>query len=483
MGYIQAEPLNEGKDHFRTKQKLINLLRSVNTLDVVVPCSSSWSASSKPYPYMISGSLTSDRGRGGGMFWRCRNEHVVLGWAKGWERVESEVNIPGVGRLDIGLIFPNSNYEEYEDQHALTAEAEKKRIRDERKLHHVFLANPYYREWYSSLCKWKETAVDSVLTYPGSLSIEDRRVIHLMAEVLQLGHSSEDFPSQFSEKGIQRITVFKQPASEPRPHQNELKGLVAVEVFSTSEVTPLKKKRLSKANIPWIELSTLPHNLAPKIPIRVMSIAGHPTAKREENVPGQRNRDDAKKVPHEWRWVCPDCTEKIQDRLVFSRVGAVVDWYMKPSTPRALRGKQTRRVFSILEDNSRSGFFLTEGGFDVLGGRHDMFEHENHLLARASSLEALHDAYTQRLQTINRQVGSSAQAMVERVEWPGVEPSGLFDQHDQKIMGVVPTFATPSLLLPSLDRKLRPVMQWDIQKRMWQTQGHSMNDEDRKSVV
>jgi len=120
MGYIQAEPLNEGKDHFRTKQKLINLLRSVNTLDVVVPCSSSWSASSKPYPYMISGSLTSDRGRGGGMFWRCRNEHVVLGWAKGWERVESEVNIPGVGRLDIGLIFPNSNYEEYEDQHALT---------------------------------------------------------------------------------------------------------------------------------------------------------------------------------------------------------------------------------------------------------------------------------------------------------------------------------------------------------------------------
>jgi len=131
-----------------------------------------------------------------------------------------------------------------------------------------------------------------------------------------------------------------------------------------------------------------------------MSIAGHPTAKREENVPGQRNRDDAKKVPHEWRWVCPDCTEKIQvrsvlifsyssqiemkkdlakaseteqDRLVFSRVGAVVDWYMKPSTPRALRGKQTRRVFSILEDNSRSGFFLTEGGFDVLGGRHDMF--------------------------------------------------------------------------------------------------------------
>jgi len=49
-----------------------------------------------------------------------------------------------------------------------------------------------------------------------------------------------------------------------------------------------------------------------------------------------------------------------------------------------------------------------------------------------------------------RQVGSSAQAMVERVEWPGVEPSGLFDQHDQKIMGVVPTFATPSLLLPSL---------------------------------
>lgn len=91
-----------------------SIWHAVDQLDVAVPCSSPWGT---PQPLVLrGGSITDEGGRaqppafiivglggisclemppagGGGRFWRCRNQHVVKGWAKGWNLVESEFNV------------------------------------------------------------------------------------------------------------------------------------------------------------------------------------------------------------------------------------------------------------------------------------------------------------------------------------------------------------------------------------------------------
>ena len=143
-------------------------------------------------------------------------------------------------------------------------------------------------------------------------------------------------------------------------------------------------------------------------------------------------------------------------------------------------------------------------------------EHENHLLARSTSLDDLREAFEQRLVAIGAREGGHTQAVVERVAWPGVAPANLFDARDREILGGVPSFPTPSLMFPSLgtqhppaaltaaqleplvllerkkpthlrpshtrrhahntrnnthlpiaERKLQPVMAWDVEDRSW----------------
>jgi hypothetical protein len=164
---------------------------------------------------------------------------------------------------------------------------------------------------------------------------------------------------------------------------------------------------------------------------------------------------------------------------VFTRIGAVVDWYMSRGS-RGGYGKLVRRVFSILEDRAdpaakAAEYFLVEGGFNVLNRLHlhgtcyrllfidyttmtehacmrwsCCAEHENHLLARSTSLDDLREAFEQRLVAIGAREGGHTQAVVERVAWPGVAPADLFDARDREILGGVPSFPTPSLMFPSL---------------------------------
>lgn len=59
---------------------------------------------------------------------------------------------------------------------------------------------------------------------------------------------------------------------------------------------------------------------------------------------------------------------------MFTRIGAVVDWYMSRGS-RGGYGKLVRRVFSILEDRAdpaanAAEYFLVEGGFNVLNRLH-----------------------------------------------------------------------------------------------------------------
>jgi hypothetical protein len=180
-----------------------------------------------------------------------------------------------------------------------------------------------------------------------------------------------------------------------------------------------------------------------------------------------------------------------QNRLVFTRVGAVVDWYMLRGS-RGGYGKLVRRIFSILEDrgdsaatNTNGGtieYFLVEGGFNLLNRLHlhgtaaspctnsfgfaradlvrvnqsawlplpAIAEHESHLLGRSTSLDQLRDILAKRVEAISEREGNHTQAVVERLAWPGVEPAELFDERDREILGGVPTFSTPTLMFPSL---------------------------------
>jgi hypothetical protein len=185
-----------------------------------------------------------------------------------------------------------------------------------------------------------------------------------------------------------------------------------------------------------------------------------------------------------------------QNRLVFTRVGAVVDWYMLRGS-RGGYGKLVRRIFSILEDRGDSAattnggtieYFLVEGGFNLLNRLHlhgtalhrlplasraltrvrvnqsawlplpAIAEHESHLLGRSTSLDQLRDILAKRVEAISEREGSHTHAVVERLAWPGVEPAELFDERDREILGGVPTFSTPTLMFPSLGARssLRP---------------------------
>ncbi|ELR17682.1 uncharacterized protein ACA1_064690 [Acanthamoeba castellanii str. Neff] len=492
-----GDPKNEGPAHYRTKQKLMQLLSSANSLDVAVACASPWGSPAGPR----AGSLTDEGGRGGGKFWRCRNERVVSGWARGWKEVESEFTIRGVGRLDLALLYKHSNYESYNQtknlNDALTSEAAKKRAKEERKIKEI-LVHEQYRNWFTDLVKFRQAAVaHAVYTFPHSLTAFDRMIVHRFADFLQLGHNSEDLPEARanSRDPTRQLTVTKLP--EPRLELQDqamaVEGVVAVEVYDTSKIGPLKKARLGRANLPWIEVATLPYHTKPQMPLRVLRIAGHPhdggrehDGRRGEYVNiapaleevsfdstsshARRHGDGGAHLHKEWRWVCSDCSTKLQHRLVFTRIGAVVDWYMSRGS-RGGYGKLVRRVFSILEDRAdpaanAAEYFLVEGGFNVLNRLH-LHEHENHLLARSTSLDDLREAFEQRLVAISGREGGHTQAVVERVAWPGVAPADLFDARDREILGGVPSFPTPSLLFPSLERKLQPVMAWDVQERRW----------------
>jgi hypothetical protein len=123
------------------------------------------------------------------------------------------------------------------------------------------------------------------------------------------------------------------------------------------QIGPLKKSRLSRANLPWIELTTFPYHYKPHMPLRVLSlslfalaltrlrelafspgvvfiqvlrVAGHPQGRKsgadrteyvniapalEEvdlNPPSLRHGTDHSCLHKEWRWICSDCSTKLQ---------------------------------------------------------------------------------------------------------------------------------------------------------------------------
>lgn len=109
----------------------------------------------------------------------------------------------GVGRLDIALVYGDSNYEEYNSRQAtedsivvaghssilsdpldlaltplhLQKEEEKRRAKEGRFLKQL-LVHEKYRDWFTSLAKWRQTApVNEVYTFPTTLTAFDRQVI------------------------------------------------------------------------------------------------------------------------------------------------------------------------------------------------------------------------------------------------------------------------------------------------------------------
>ncbi|KAL6048861.1 hypothetical protein QOT17_020800 [Balamuthia mandrillaris] len=463
------KPGNETYPHWQTKQRLLQLLRPEEggkaSLDVVVPCKAG----------------EDHRGR----FWHCRNTRLVKGWASGWDKVATEFSLSQIGaRLDIALLY-SSHFKiiDCKEESYVAREQARERARSTQpsvnktllqqaeeeeaaQQHDYSYAVDYYspsarKEYllamHDFLERWK--AANPPHESPSSppdtrkeyafgrdLTSYQRYAVHQMAEAMGLWSKSIGPPD------ARRLLISNRPFLEAGEGW-KAEGVVAVEVFHTSEVTPAKVRRLDAANIPWLEIeafrssSTLLQNIEPLRAIR--------TSQRWPN--------------GETKWTCDSCAEGLQDRLVFSRLAAIHDFFL--ATPsKGGYGKLLRKVFSLLEDPSQPRFYLVEGGFSVLNDRH-IYEQVPTLLhtAHSTNLDSIKVHLEERLKLLQMEGGGPSHP---QLEWPGKAPSEIFSNNDPLALRSA-VFATPDSMYPSIERIFpTSAYKWDRKARNWLPSHH-----------
>eukprot|EP01119_Soliformovum_irregulare_P022594 TRINITY_DN7772_c0_g1_i2.p1 TRINITY_DN7772_c0_g1~~TRINITY_DN7772_c0_g1_i2.p1 ORF type:complete len:358 (+),score=84.09 TRINITY_DN7772_c0_g1_i2:88-1161(+) len=310
---------SESELHRRTKEYIAEKLNEVDKLDVEIFCD---------LP---------------GRWFRCRNSRIIKGWAKRWERVETEYHIANVGRLDVAVLYPQRK----------TRTRSKPLtdmlywMRDDSKPFDV-----QARSFLDRFLKGKER----VFTFPSSLNATERKTVHEICDQLSLQHYS-------SGNSLRTLKVIKpDDIISPIEPSGDLTGFAAIEVLVSSAMTQSKVDLLNDSQIPWIEVKAEEsmysgrHPWNPKTPLPV-----HRTNQS---------------------YHCTECAEKFQNSLRIKQM-MLVDIY--PGGTKSGFAFVQRRLFTILEkknlgipnsenlgipssEESRKfeqEYFLTESGINV----------------------------------------------------------------------------------------------------------------------